>query len=89
MCLVNRRYGPIGDFFGIEGISPVDPAELQPFLDERKRQLEAEPQRGLRPGPSYGWHCPNCGSAHAPDVATCPEPPRGGSLRERLKAARS
>lgn len=23
-----------------------------------------------------GWQCPNCGSAHAPDVKTCPLPAR-------------
>ncbi len=23
----------------------------------------------------FGWQCPNCGKAHAPSVATCPEPP--------------
>jgi uncharacterized OB-fold protein len=34
-----------------------------------------------------GWQCPNCGKAHAPDVPTCPEAPRHGSLRERLKSA--
>lgn len=63
---------------------------VQEFEDERKRQLEAEPLRGLRgPAARSGWQCPNCGGAHAPDVNTCPEPPRGGSLRERLKAARS
>lgn len=73
----------------LDGMRPVDPAELQPFIDERKRQLEVEPQIGLRPSLSSGWQCPNCGSAHAPDIATCPEPPRGSSLRERLKAVRS
>jgi rubrerythrin len=48
-------------------------------------QFDAEP-RG--PDTSAGWQCPNCGGAHAPDIATCPEPPRNGSLWERLKAAR-
>jgi hypothetical protein len=24
---------------------------------------------------SEGWKCPHCGSAHAPDVKTCPEAP--------------
>lgn len=62
---------------------------LAKIRDERDKALEADPPRGLRPVsiPS-GWQCPNCGRAHAPDVATCPEPPRGGSLRERLKAAK-
>jgi hypothetical protein len=63
---------------------------VQEFDEERKRQLESEPPRGLRGSAMRsGWRCPNCGGAHAPDVATCPEPPRGGSLAERLKLARS
>lgn len=62
---------------------------VEEFGEERKRQLEAEPVRGLRPSPSVGWQCPNCGSAHSPDVHSCPEPPKGGSLRERLKMAQS
>ena len=66
---------------------------LQEFVEERWRQFDADLSRGLwpphgAPTPS-GWQCPNCGKAHAPDVATCPEPPRGGSLRERLKEARN
>lgn len=36
---------------------------------------------------AVGWHCPNCGRAHAPDVKTCPEPVRDGSLRDRVRAA--
>jgi hypothetical protein len=35
-----------------------------------------------------GWLCPNCGKAHGPDVATCPEP-AGANLRpsEKMKRA--
>lgn len=62
---------------------------VQEFGEERQRQFDADPPKGLRGTPAHGWQCPNCGSAHGPDIATCPEPPRGGSLRERLKAARS
>lgn len=48
-------------------------------------EFDADPPRGLRgPDKRSGWQCPNCGGAHAPDIATCPEPPRGGSLRERI-----
>lgn len=62
---------------------------VQEFGEERQRQFDADPPKGLRGTPAHGWQCPNCGSAHGPDIATCPEPPRDGSLRERLKAARS
>ena len=64
---------------------------VQEFDEERKRQFEADPPRGLSRtySASLAGQCLSCGGAHAPDVATCPEPPRGGSLRERLKAARS
>lgn len=27
-----------------------------------------------------GWRCPNCGSAHAPDVKTCPNGPMQTTL---------
>lgn len=55
---------------------------------DHERELETDPPRGLRTSPlPSGWHCPNCGRAHAPDIATCPEPPKGGSLQERLKSA--
>lgn len=61
---------------------------IRKFGEERQKQLDTEPHRGLRPPLSVGWKCPNCGGAHSPDVPSCPEPPRGGSLRERLKSAR-
>lgn len=77
----------LGLFDSIKGLLSVDPTELKPFEDERKRQFEANPPRGLKPTLAQGWHCPNCGGAHAPDMHSCPEPPRGGSLRERLKSA--
>lgn len=28
------------------------------------------------PALPMGWQCPNCGKAHAPDVKTCPAPPK-------------
>jgi hypothetical protein len=64
-------------FNTLEGLRALDEEALK------------DPPHGLNgPSPVSGWQCPNCGSAHAPYVPTCPEPPRGGSLRERLKAAR-
>ena len=77
----------------LDGMEPVDPEALKPFLDERRRQFVADPPRGLRRPESAplsaGWQCPNCGRAHGPDVATCPESPRDGSLRKRIKSDRS
>ena len=104
MCLADFRMGPSvqpatpaefrrrvdGILASIEGMDPVDPELLKPFLDERKSQFESDPPRGLRRPETTplvaGWMCPNCHSAHAPDVHSGPEPPRGGSLRERLSA---
>ena len=76
-----------GILAGCDELTETQKKAVQEFGEERQRQFDADPPRGLR-GPSpRGWQCPNCGSAHAPDIATCPEPARGGSLRERLKAA--
>lgn len=77
-----------GILAGLDELTPEQKDNVREFEEKRKRQLEAEPHGGLR-GASMrsGWQCPNCGGAHAPDIATCPEPPRGGSLRERLKSA--
>lgn len=77
-------------FLNIEGMQPLD-EERRSILQELQEQADkgARPN-GLRPmhlGP--GWQCPNCGKAHGPQVATCPEEPTGGSLRERLKSARA
>jgi hypothetical protein len=79
--------GPVDKPLTSEEIVQKAKIILGDIRDERDRDLETNPPRGLRPvsRPS-GWQCPNCGSAHAPDIATCPEPPRGGSLRERMKA---
>lgn len=85
MCEVIRPRG-YGD-----PLSPEHAKEIDEWLELRRKQLNAEPLRGLRRTVSEsGWHCPNCGGAHAPDVHSCPEPPeppKGGSLRERLKSA--
>jgi len=67
---------------------------VEEFGDERQRQFDEDPGRGLRPHvhphpARAGWYCGNCKNYHSPDVHTCPEPPRGGSLRERLREARN
>jgi hypothetical protein len=36
------------------------------------------PSIPLWPAPQ-GWQCPNCGSAHAPSVLTCPVQARSGT----------
>lgn len=55
------------------------------YSEERRRQLDAEPRRGFRREALVeGWYCPNCRNCHGPHVATCPDPPALGSLRERL-----
>lgn len=60
---------------------------FQEFEEQRKIDLESYPNRGLI-GPGLpGWSCPNCGGAHSPTTRSCPEPPRGSSLRKRLKMA--
>jgi len=41
-----------------------DPVRLSRERQERRKKLA-----GLRPG----WLCPKCGSAHGPNVETCPE----------------
>jgi hypothetical protein len=80
MCLPNRRY-PLSDFMmgplsGKQGSATVDRISeaLLNFQKERVRQFEDDPPRGLLPpsGTVGGWQCPNCGSAHSPDIATCP-----------------
>jgi hypothetical protein len=80
-----------GSLAGLDKLSPAEVAQIEEWGAERRRELDAEPRRGLRrpeTAPlSAGWQCPNCGRAHSPDVPTCPEEPRGGSLRERLKSA--
>lgn len=82
VCVIRNRYG--------HELSDEAKQMVQEFGEERKRQLDAKPQRGLRgPVTGAGWQCPNCGGAHGPHVATCPEPPRNGSLRERVKSAGS
>jgi hypothetical protein len=85
MCVAKHRYGPIGGDY--QDLTEDQLKGVKEFDEARRKQLEAEPLRGLRGVPSSGWSCPNCGGAHGPHVSTCPEPPKGGSLRERLKAA--
>ena len=42
-----------------------------------ERKLPKSPQ---------GWYCGNCKLWHAPDVKTCPKPPRDErTLRERIQ----
>ena len=83
MCVAQHRYGPL------VGLTEEGMLAVEEFVKERRKQFEDDPPRGLRGIAVAGWQCPNCGRAHAPDVATCPEMPRGGSLRERLKSASS
>jgi uncharacterized OB-fold protein len=83
MCVAQHRYGPL------VGLDEDGFLAIEKFVEERKKQFDADLPRGLRSASAAGWQCPNCGRAHAPDVATCPEMPRGGSLRERLKLASS
>lgn len=67
-------------------MNAVDMAAFGSFIRQRDEDLQDIGKHGLRgPGTPAGWQCPNCGKAHAPDVSTCPEPARGGSLRDRLK----
>lgn len=81
MCLMarNPRFG-IG-----RPLIPFEVEVLEEWINERKRTLDLEPRRGLKSDSvEVGWRCPNCGGAHGPQISTCPEEPRGGSLRERL-----
>jgi len=104
MCLCDFTMGPLpsepvakitrrildGMLAGCDELTDDQKKLIREFGEERQRQFDAELQHGLRRTIAVsGWQCPNCGKAHAPDVSTCPEPARGGSLRERLKAARS
>jgi hypothetical protein len=83
MCLSVNSRGQIGD-----PLTPDQLKELEDWFLDRKKQLESEPHRGMkREAAGIGWMCPNCGNAHGPETVTCPEPPKGGSLRQRLKAA--
>lgn len=84
MCVLRNRWGQVG----LESLTEDAKQALELFGEDRRKQIDADPLRGLRGIQASGWRCPNCGSAHAPDVHTCPEPPRGGGLRDRLKAAR-
>lgn len=86
MCVAQHRYGVLA---GLDELTDDQKRGVREFGEERQRQFDADPPKGLRGTVGSGWQCPNCGKAHAPDVATCPDPPRDGSLRERLKAARS
>ena len=74
-------------FDNIEGLKPVDPADLveyengmkeaiQEMLDEKRRQYFAVPESG--------WNCPNCGRAHPVSVITCPIDNR--PMGERVRA---
>lgn len=84
MCIAQHRFNIWSR--GAQELSDIEKSAVQQFEEDRQLQIRNDPPRGLQPSPSFGWQCPNCGRAHAPDVGTCPDPPRGGSLRERLKA---
>lgn len=87
MCVLKHRYPltSLNDPLDFTRLTEAQERAIEKFIEDRKRDLDAIPPRGLRPiGTVSGWQCPNCGNAHAPDVMTCPDPPRGGSLRKRL-----
>jgi hypothetical protein len=66
-------------------LSEIDPREFDAFERQREIDLKDVGKRGLRrPQSVAGWYCGNCRNFHAPDVHTCPEPPRTGSLQERI-----
>ena len=46
----------------------MKPVLPEPIRLSRERQRKREELAGLRPG----WLCPSCGSAHGPQVMTCP-----------------
>lgn len=91
MCLArNRRGEPIigasifDKFPEARKLTDEEKEIVRKFKDFRQRQFDANPPRGLRPSTGQGWQCPNCGKAHGPEVTTCPEPPRDGSLKNRI-----
>ena len=77
-------------FDGIDGLRPVDPADLAEYeramTEEVIPQLLKEQNRKRWPQPAAaGWMCPNCGRAHSPEITTCPHDNR--TLGERLRNA--
>lgn len=76
MCEVVRRFG--------DPLTASQLTDLDRWLLDRKKQLDAGPRRGLvRAVAGSGWSCPACGGAHSPEIHTCPvEKP--ASLRERI-----
>lgn len=61
--------------------------DFDEFERQRQEDLKDIGKRGLhRPDAAgVGWYCGNCKNYHALDVHTCPKPPSGGSLRERIE----
>ena len=57
----------------------MKPALPEPIRLSRERQAKRVELAGLRPG----WLCPKCGSAHGPNVETCPkdDPPKRDIIR--------
>ncbi len=84
MCQLRDRQGNVLD--RLDPLTEDQATQLKEFLHTRKQELEQIPHRGLRPVAvePTGWLCPNCGRAHSPDTATCPEAPRGRGLRDRV-----
>jgi hypothetical protein len=75
-------------FDNIEGLEPVDPEKLEPFEREMRESVIPELLEKRRAAVwPVGWFCGNCRRWHAPHVHTCPDPPAGDSLRERLRRA--
>jgi hypothetical protein len=72
--------GPSNEPLSSEEITRRARGIIAQITDDHRRNLKENPPRGLRRAVAgTGWQCPNCGSAHGPDVATCPEPPRGAA----------
>lgn len=66
-----------------EGVQQPGPRTLERILQDAREKYEREAKTSgyVLPVQSYpeaitawdrGWLCPNCGSAHSPDVKTCP-----------------
>lgn len=51
-------------FDEIEGLNPVDPASLDKFNEQRRKDLEEYEQdrkrRARQRFAAVGWYCPNC-----------------------------
>jgi len=67
---VTNRFIPLGP--------GIDHEQLDRDRHETVKRITEHLTREL------GWYCDNCKNVHGPAVQTCPQPAKGGSLRERL-----